>query len=479
MLAAVQQLTAESADQAIANTPGGFAAPANSPGIARGLRPSQVPSGTSRSLHASALVIQRKAFIGPEPGSATRAVLVDPGNERAGEAPSAQIPEHNGNLGTGERNVSTIVTDRKSRYFRSLSELYGYATRQTRDIGYVDREKTWVRLPGQFLVLGERHDGTTLPDLVGATGTQRYVYEREPTGPSPYLHPGAEAPPHALEQSLPKLVVGLIGVEQQLRSRLDSLPRIPGAQVAVRLRPRTAARADPAAAQVRYQAELANWSSDWESKHEDAQDRGEHDPSTGGDPARDYSGYSGYRHTLLTPPPERPYTREASELAATGRALEELRTATRGHDDPITDFYIENQTVIDKTIVQLNRGLPIELTEMFQAMARGRFDLHHLIDRLETAAENEFAGVEDISKHEKYRRHYETAEAGWRMEELRDSYMFRRILAAKAAGDRLAGLGDNHRMNLQKVFKKDHPDILVQRWIEFYADQYRRHPDRE
>lgn len=57
--------------------------------------------------------------------------------------------------------------------------------------------------------------------------------------------------------------------------------------------------------------------------------------------------------------------------------------------------------------------------------------------------------------------------------------MLHRILAAKKAGDRLAGLGDNHRKNLEKVLHKRDPSILVMRWTDFYAAQYDRHPDRD
>jgi hypothetical protein len=99
---------------------------------------------------------------------------------------------------------------------------------------------------------------------------------------------------------------------------------------------------------------------------------------------------------------------------------------------------------------QLNAGLPVHLTRMLLAMASDRFDLSGLIDLLTAAAEREFAasGAADVSKAEGYGRTYEKA-AGRRAEQLRDSYMLHRILEAKAAGDRLAGLGDAHRRNLE------------------------------
>ena len=55
-------------------------------------------------------------------------------------------------------------------------------------------------------------------------------------------------------------------------------------------------------------------------------------------------------------------------------------------------------------------------------------------------------------------------------EELYVTYMVQNILKAKELGCRLAGVGDNHRRNLQGVFELMDPDILVMKWTEFYAD---------
>lgn len=448
----------------------------------------QPPGRLARDLPVQAAaprapLIQRKAFIGANPAAARRAELEDPQTGATSAALGAdvvEVPDDYDDLGRGERRVHTVVEDHRSRYFRDLNELYDYARRRTEEIGYVDREKTWVRLPKQFLVLGERHSGTTLMDLVQATGTERYLYEGGPTRPSPYLHPGEQvaegAGRHALEEALPKLVVGLVGVEQALQPRLQALERLPGWKGRVRGGRRTAARADPEAAQLRYEADLAVWSTGWEAENKAAEARGERQQGVG---ARFFTGGDA-SDLLVDTPPNKPYSREAAEVAATRKALEALRAAARGNYDPITRFYTENQQVINKTIAQLNAGLPVHLTRMFLAMASDRFDLSGLIDLLTAAAEREFAasGAADVSKAEGYGRTYEKA-AGRRAEQLRDSYMLHRILEAKAAGDRLAGLGDAHRQNLEGVLRRRDPEILVKRWTSFYTDQYRLHPDRE
>jgi hypothetical protein len=422
-------------------------------------------------------LIQRKAFIGQpgDPKSAKRAAFGVPGSKARGGI-SATVEYQHAELGDGERNVRSIVEDHKSRYFGSVKELYAYAAESTETIGYVDREKTWVRLPERFLVLGERHSGTTLTDLVEATGTKRYIYEGGSSErPSPYLHPGEAAEGagrHALEEILPKLVIGLIGVDQVLQAELAALRRSPGWKARIRQQAQAAELADLEADKRLYAQKLSEWSSTWETEHEDPETR------KSVNVASPKAGR--YQDELNPPPPDRPYSRETAEVSIAQKALVELRSAAYEDDDRITAFYNENRQVIDKTIAQLKSGLPVRFSRMFLKMATGKFDLSGLIRLLSAASEKEFSAlrVEDVSRSKRYERHYETAPAGHRMEELRDSYMLHRILAAKAVGDRLAGLGDNHRKNLEKVLKQLDPEILVKQSTEFYKDQYKDHPDR-
>jgi hypothetical protein len=252
-----------------------------------------------------------------------------------------EIPDIYDNPLAGERRIRTILGDQKSRYFDDGEELFKYAERETEDIGYVDREKTWVRLPEKFLVLGEEHDKTTLMDLVEATGIEKYIYEGGQGRPSPYLHPGQKTAEgtgrHALEEISPKFVIGLIGVEHELQARLAALVRHPLWKSNIRHRQGTVALADPEERQRLYKAKLAEWSADWETEHQGAEARGHWK-------AREFEKL-----------PIKPYTRLGAEVASTRKGLEQLReaatrgewalpgTAARGKAHPITLFYAETR----------------------------------------------------------------------------------------------------------------------------------------
>jgi hypothetical protein len=154
--------------------------------------------------------------------------------------------------------------------------------------------------------------------------------------------------------------------------------------------------------------------------------------------------------------------------------------AARGKADPVVRFYAENQSVIDKTIKQLEAGLPVELTRMFLKMATGKFDLQALIDRLSDAAAQERTEL-NVTSVQTYQSYTPGKFGGLEAhaEELRDSYMLHRIIEAKADGCRLLGLGDAHRERLQRVLEEIVPGIAVQSSDDFYLDQYRLHPDRD
>src|SRR4030095_12975793 len=165
---------------------------------------------------------------------------------------------------------------------------------------------------------------------------------------------------------------------------------------------------------------------------------------------------------LWSPAPSKPYDRSKTEVKATLQALQSIRDAARGKDDPITLFYAQHHSIIDKTIKQLEDGLPVELTRMFIRMATGEFDLEGLIKLLSSAAVQERVDlkVPDVAVHPSYAAgNFSGVQA--RAEELRDSYMLHRIIKAKARGYRLAGLGDAHRGRLEKVLQAMDPDILV------------------
>lgn len=468
-------------------------------------------------------LIQRKAFIGPdaprsrvvafgdprdellaseesaEPGGPDQGLKKKPGRvrrrkrdarrgrPRGDDLPRVRsrpkpvmIPPEDSQRGTDDRNLGQVVTDNRARYFRAIDELYLFAAGKTDDIGYVDREKTWARLPDEFLVLGESHDKTTVMDLVEATGVTNYIYEASDARPSPYLYPGQQikAREHQLEESLPKFVVGLIGVRRTLATEIRRLDlQDPGWKKEIRDQRLTAERTDPEAEKQKYQADLKQWSSGWETKYQTRDQRGEWKT----DPTGNLIGQHKTGGGLWSPAPGKPYDRDKVEVKATLLVLRAIRDMGRGKKDPIARFYAENSEVIDKTVRQLEEGLPVELTRMFLKMATGKFDLLPLIKHLGGAAVQERADlkVTSVQTYQSYKPEKFGDPIHDQAEELRDSHMLHRIIEAKASGYRLAGLGDAHRDRLQQVLEQLIPGIIVQSSSDFYVDQYRLHPDRD
>jgi len=72
-----------------------------------------------------------------------------------------------------------MAADEPARYSKNRQELYEYAEEKTETIGYVEKEQAWIRInDNELLVLGEHHAKTTLPDVVRAVGTKRWMHER-------------------------------------------------------------------------------------------------------------------------------------------------------------------------------------------------------------------------------------------------------------------------------------------------------------
>jgi hypothetical protein len=104
--------------------------------------------------------------------------------------------------------------------------------------------------------------------------------------------------------------------------------------------------------------------------------------------------------------------------------LQAVRDMARGKHDPIAVFYAQNRSVIDKTIVQLEDGLPVELTRMFLKMATGKFDLNALINLLNTAATQELADLNlpNVKTHPSYAPEKFGSPVHASAEELRDFF---------------------------------------------------------
>lgn len=147
-----------------------------------------VPVNDDAGLEAEADRVGKAAAAAVSNPVATRGVSTD----ASGSAPAQRKVYIKGTLwgwnektkddkpDTGEkgRTVGEMIGDRRTFYFRNKTEMYGYAKKETDNIGYVDKAKTFVRLhKGKLIVLGEHHSKKTLADIVAATGTEKYRYE--------------------------------------------------------------------------------------------------------------------------------------------------------------------------------------------------------------------------------------------------------------------------------------------------------------
>lgn len=140
-----------------------------------------------------------------------------------------------GSEGAGERNVNTMMGDKKSRYFNSKDEMSQYAANTTEKIGYVEKTNTWIRIPDELTVIGEKHTDTTLHDVVKAVGTDKFMYEgytehpaeaadnpelkaamrqRDAVGDAKFggVSSGPGAKSHYAESFYPKIIRGLQGI---------------------------------------------------------------------------------------------------------------------------------------------------------------------------------------------------------------------------------------------------------------------------
>jgi hypothetical protein len=480
---------------------------------------SAAPSPRGRSAAVTASPEPAPAMAGAAPAEAAHADEKKGGEnegdekkaeEKAGEEKKADdgafhwLDADKELVGRADRKIGQLAADARTRYFESDDELMRYASGATENIGYVDREKTWVRLSDKALVLGEMHSKTTLSDLVAATGVKKYQYESAPKE-SALLGAGGDEKKgeggekkgagdekpgeHAIEEQLPKLAIGLIGVKENLeKAALDARPRAKGlfskskwksemerAQMDQRQQHLSSGSEDKEGAEKK---KVESWSDKWETEHQGARSRGTEGSGPKGR-ARNLNG------ALSEPAPDRAYDRSAVEARLTLQALKAMREAKKPGTEKLQKFYADQKALIDQTITQLEQGIGMDKTAMFMSMASGAFALQPLIDLFKEAAQTEFAqsGTTDVSKDKKYgapggAAAVETSADGHDMEKLRDSYMLRSIDEGARAGVRLFGVGDNHRKNLARLIKEKVKDAEIKATGEFYAEQYGKHPDK-
>lgn len=436
--------------------------------------------------------VQRKILVGNPVARMTVAPVVPP-LVAPGPDP-LRIDAPLANAGIGPRNVRAMAADGRSRYFTDAQEVADFVAQRTEKIGYVDRQKVWVRLPDEPLVLGESHAATTLQDLVDATGNTHFQYEgksRTSTIPRPARAP-ADRVDHLLEPELPKMIVGLHGTRDLFNTKRphSALTHIESARRQLdaaetkaewKRTNRAAAAADRRVRVVteeRQQADfeagaLAQWSANWEAAN--AANR-----AGARRAGPDLAG------NLTNNAPARPYDRSVAEAKYALRALRYMQ-ARPYRSGVLRNFYKANSGIIDKTVNELAANVELLHTTLFRKVVTRRFDLDGMITLLEAHAEAEFQakGIEDASTVDGYGAHYERGRVagpdgndhGMRMEQLRDSYMLESLRNAYRNGIQIFGLGDMHRRNLVQIIAAEYPDWTVCDSGTFYQAQYVLHPD--
>ena len=309
--------------------------------------------------------------------------------------------------GEGDRNVRTMLGDNINREFADRAEMLNYIGGNTTNIGYIAKHpnKPWVRLPDVLTVFGEDHSVLTLLDVVEATGATRWKYEANPN-PSEYLEekkddmkddPVDDA--HQLESVLPKLAIGL---------------RIASKSLVV------------LAAQVK-QARTSPWAN--RQVNNDDGDQKENDVG---------------------------YSQEAKGGEYARRALNAMATAPDKFQK-LKVFYKTHQRRIDKVRGELNQGVPLGESHLLKYYVKepNKFGPDHIealakLYEAEAVMEAAKAGVAPLKKDDGYEQ-IACGNDSKLMEELRDAWMMKGILASQNDGTLQVGIGNNHLTNLKAM----------------------------
>ena len=396
------------------------------------------------------------------------------------------------------KTVTEMSNDPSTRYFADEGELHNYAMGDTNNIGYVDREKTWVRLPNRPLLLGERHNGTTAPDLANATGA-RYLYEAN-TPESPYLQGNDQSPaginssdPNAIEAQLPKLIIGLNAFKARVAKYVANDQDALGINGGPGQKSKTKKRwkddikhfkkldieefkpEKRDEEKTEYNEQLNTWSEEWDQNHPTAKSRNEDRSAPDGEmtlsPLREEAPYRTYDFNGVA---------QLMALQAF-RILQKTKRPkpfSRSPKAKLYKFYKTHENIIDETVTELEAGVAPEHTTVFKKMVTGRFNMDALIQHMLAAAQQEAqnANVPQIDADTLgYEGNHEEGDPNREANLLRDSYMLQSIREGVANGVQLFGVGDAHRQNIQGVLQDE--NIESKPSGQFYAEQHQDHPD--
>lgn len=361
---------------------------------------SRLLAGSAGQPEAAAPVVQRKVYLNKSK---------TPLSLRLVETTTA-------NTGKGSRNVRRMIKEPTKQYFfADEPEMVNYAAERTDNMGYLEKEKQWIRLPDSgLLVLGENHSSTTLKDVVKTTGNRKYLYEPHTEFPAELTRRSkrvrtayetrrgelaAEAGheddrqkiAHEGEKILPKIVIGLVGLRDDVKAAVKAFNQ----------------------------------------------------GSKGGSG----SGGSGGG-----------YSRKAAELAYLLRAVLVAAKSAK-YKIHSEDLWSKNQAALNAAAKELTGGTPLAETSFIGAIAKGKFTFEEFIQSFKDASSAELLRMGSDLEFAAFKTQREDMQAASapdapEFERMREFHMYKKIVAVKGSY-RLVGMGDVHRLHLEDILSQE------------------------
>ncbi len=350
-------------------------------------------------------------------------------------------------------------------YFNDEQEMQDYASGKTETIGYEEKNQAWVRIPNdKLLVLGEDHSQTTLPDIVRATKTKKYIYEPYTEYPQELLQeskrlqqtshkrnkefdlksgqkPDKSSSSHNAEKLLPKLIVALLGLRTKVNEAVEDVamnPRNQGTRTSLR-----------SSGKKRMNRILNRFGSG-------------------------------------SATPQSNYERSQAELYYLRVAMLMATKAAKYQQNP-QDLWNEHQEQFNTTAKQLKQGKELKNTEFIQSIVQGQFTYDAFLQSFKNAANAELQSSGKEEEFSQFEENKVLAQSGKvaqedqqdkkKFENMREFYMYEKIKKAQEDGYLLAGIGYAHQRGLEG--KLDNiPGIEVKAMWDFVDEQKAEHPQQ-
>jgi hypothetical protein len=428
------------------------------------MQPTGVSAGTARKPKMSMgqpMPFQR-VTAAPLQKPIQRAIYLG-ANKQKLETPDQE--ERQKKSGSGNKKLEEMRLDPKRHfYFNDEQEMQDYANGQTETIGYEETKQTWIRIPNdKLLVLGENHSQTTLPDIVRATRTKKYIYEPYTEYPQELLKQSKRlqqtshkrnkefdlksgqgneksSSSHNAEKLLPKLIIALLGVRKKVSEAVED--------VSMNSKNQSARTFSMSAGKKRMNRILNRF-------------------GTG------------------SATPQSKYERSQAELYYLRVAMLMAAKAAK-YQENTQDLWKEHQDKFNTTAKQLKQGQELKDTEFIQAIVKNDFTFDNFLQSFKDAADAELESSgekEEFSEFEKNKKivrsknlTQEDQQDQEKFENMREFYMYKKIEKAKKDGYLLAGIGDAHRQGLERKLNDNISGIEVKAMWDFLNEQKEKHP---